>query len=73
MTGTEGRLTAIETALAHAEAEAEALGEVVRDQGARLDLLARQTAALARRLAELEEAAASLPGAVEADVPPPHW
>lgn len=73
MTETEGRLTAIETALAHAEAEAEALSEVVRDQGARLDLLARQTAALARRLAELEEAAATVPGAVEADVPPPHW
>lgn len=72
MTETERRLTQLEMALAHAEAEAQTLSEVVRDQGSRLDLLARQTAALARRLAELEESAA-VPGAVEADVPPPHW
>ena len=73
MSHMERRLTELETALAHAERAAEELSEVVRDQNGRIDLMARQIAALARRLRDLEEAASTSPGAAQADVRPPHW
>lgn len=67
---TERRLTELEMALAHAEAAAEDLSEVVRDQGVRLDRLARQMEILLLRLAEMEAVGQ---GSGEADAPPPHW
>ncbi|PZQ50428.1 MAG: SlyX protein [Rhodovulum sulfidophilum] len=65
------RLTALETALAHAERRVEELNEVVTAQADAIDLMRGQLRVLARRLAAAE---AALPGdAPEADQPPPHW
>jgi SlyX protein len=66
---TGDRFTELEIALAHQERVTEELNEVVREQAGRLDRLERTLAALARRLAAMEEA----PEAPEADAPPPHW
>ena len=73
MDGIEQRLVEVEMALAHAERQGEELSEVVRGQGARIDLLVRQVEALARRLREAEEAASAGLGTPAADVRPPHW
>jgi uncharacterized coiled-coil protein SlyX len=62
------RLTAIEIALAHAEAAIEDLSGVVREQDARIRQLERALAGLAERIA-----AAETRSGPEPEVPPPHY
>ena len=66
----EDRLTALESALAHAERTVEELSDVVREQATRTERLERQIGALAARLGAAEERAES---AAPADQRPPHW
>jgi SlyX protein len=71
MADTEARLTDLEIALTHHDRQAEDLGELVRAQADRLDLLERALRTLAERLAELESRDAAPPSA--AGTRPPHW
>jgi uncharacterized coiled-coil protein SlyX len=65
---TQARLTAIEIALAHAEALIEDLDALAREQADRLDRLERSHARLLERLASIEARPATGP-----DAPPPHY
>lgn len=64
------RLDELETRLAFQDDTIEALNEVVSRQELALEKLQRSLELLARRQADL---AASLPGGMEDDQPPPHY
>lgn len=64
----EERLTAIESALAHAEAAIEDLSGLVREQDARIRHLERALVILAERIATAETRPEPEP-----EVPPPHY
>jgi len=63
------RVTAIEMALAHAEAALEDLGDLVSNQDARIRRLEAALAALSEQISAAE---AALPG-LGTEVPPPHY
>ncbi len=64
------RLTEIEIALSHQQAMLEDLSDVIRAQGARIDLLSRRIEVLLARQAEAEAGPGEAP---DADTRPPHW
>ena len=65
-----GRIEALETALAHAEAALEDLSDMVRAQGEEIDALRRELGRLSRALqAALEDQGDASP----ADQRPPHY
>lgn len=66
----EDRLTDLEIALTHQQAETEDLSSLIQAQAARIDRLERLFEALALRLAEAESGSGAPP---EPDARPPHW